>query len=151
MKKYLRIMMVMCMVMLMICLPGCAMAEGNHAAQAAHIDLTPIINAAIALIAAIIAKKLIPWIDARTTNEQKVMMRAAVKTLVFAAEQIYGAGGGSEKMDFVVNQLNKQGYTADRYEIEAAVREHINNWPKLEQIEIETATEIEAVTETETE
>ena len=54
MKKYLRIMMVMCMVVLMICLPGCAMAEGNHAAQTAHIDLTPIINAAIALIAAII-------------------------------------------------------------------------------------------------
>jgi LysR family transcriptional repressor of citA len=55
------------------------------------IDLTPIINAVIALIAAIISVKVIPWIKAKTTNEQQAMMRAAVKTAVFAAEQLYVA------------------------------------------------------------
>ena len=144
MKKYLKILTVMCAVMMIMCWPAWAAAEaGETISRASYIDLTPIINAAIMLIAAIVAKRLIPWIDARTTNEQKIMMRAAVRTLVFAAEQIYGAGGGADKMDFVVRQLEKQGYTADRYEIEAAVRECINNWPKLEEIKIETAAEID--------
>lgn len=96
------------------------------------IDLTPIINAIIALIAAIIAHKVIPWLKARTTNEQQAMMRAAVKTLVFAAEQIYGAGKGAEKLNFVTKELRKQGFTVDPVEIEAAVGEHINNFPVIE-------------------
>ena len=91
------------------------------------IDLTPIINAIIALIAAILTVKVIPWIKAKTTNEQQAAIKAAVKTLVFAAEQIYGAGKGGEKLDFVVEQLELQGYTADRMEIEAAVGEYMNN------------------------
>lgn len=96
------------------------------------IDLTPIINAIIALIAAVIAYKVIPWIKAKTTNEQQAMLRAAVKTLVFAAEQTYGAGHGSEKLDFVIEQLRCKGYTVDRVEIEAAVGEYINNFPVIE-------------------
>ena len=103
------------------------------------IDLTTIINAIIALIAAIITYKVIPWIKAKTTNEQQNMLRAAVKTLVFAAEQIYGAGKGSEKLDFVVKQLEKQGFTVNHLEIEAAVGEYINNFPVIEAVtEIET-------------
>lgn len=91
-----------------------------------NIDLTPIIQAIIALLAAIVTYKLIPWIKARTTAEQQSMMRAAVKTLVYAAEQLYGAGNGSEKLDFVINQLENQGFTANRLEIEAAVAEYLN-------------------------
>ena len=96
------------------------------------IDLTPIINAIIALLGAIITVKVIPWIKAKTTNEQQMMLRAAIKTLVFAAEQMYGAGKGSEKMDFVISNLVKQGFTADRVEIEAAVGEYINNFTVFE-------------------
>lgn len=96
------------------------------------IDLTPIINAIIALIAAIIAHKVIPWIKARTTNEQQAMLRATVKTLVFAAEQIYGAGKGAEKLNFVTLRLREQGYTVDPVEIEAAVGEYINNFSVIE-------------------
>ena len=90
------------------------------------IDLTTIIEALLALLAAVITYKVIPWIKAKTTNEQQKMLKAAVKTLVFAAEQIYGAGKGSEKLDFVIEQLKLQGFTADRVEIEAAVGEYIN-------------------------
>lgn len=91
------------------------------------IDLTPIINAIIALIAAIISVKVIPWIKAKTTNEQQATLKAVVKTLVFAAEQTWGAGHGNEKLDFVIEQLRIKGYTVDRLEIEAAVGEYINN------------------------
>ena len=89
------------------------------------IDFTPIIEAIIGLLAAIITVKVIPWIKAKTTNEQQIMLSAAVKTLVFAAEQIYGAGKGEEKLAYVITQMEKQGYTADRNIIEAAVRENI--------------------------
>ena len=89
-----------------------------------NIDLTPIIQAVIALIAAIVTAKVIPWIKAKTTNEQQAIIRAAVVTLVFAAEQIYGAGNGEEKLDFVIQQLNAKGFTADRMEIEAVIKEY---------------------------
>lgn len=92
-----------------------------------NIDLTPIIQAIIALLAALVTYKLIPWIKAKTTSVQQTMMKATVKTLVYAAEQIYGAGNGEAKLDYVVQQLAGKGYTVDRAEIEAAVKENLNN------------------------
>lgn len=91
------------------------------------IDLTTIINAVIALFAAIITYKVIPWIKAKTTNEQQIMIEAAVRTLVFAAEQIYGAGKGDEKMRYVISKLEEKGYTADTDEIEAVVYNYLSN------------------------
>lgn len=93
-----------------------------------NIDLTPIIQAVIALIAALITSKLIPWIKAKTTNEQQAMLRATVKTLVFAAEQIYGAGNGEAKLEYVAEMLREKGFEYDRIEVEAAVKEHLNNF-----------------------
>ncbi len=88
-----------------------------------NIDLTPIIQAILALLAALITYKLVPWIKAKTTNEQRVYLKATIKTLVFAAEQLYGAGAGAEKLDYVVKELNKRGFDVDRAEIEATVNE----------------------------
>ena len=88
------------------------------------INLTPIIQAIIALLAALITYKLIPWIKARTTAEQQSVMHAVVKTLVFAAEQLYGAKSGSEKLDWVITQLQQKGYTVDRAEVEAVIKEY---------------------------
>ena len=87
-----------------------------------NIDLTPIFQAIIALLAALVTYKLIPWIKSRTTAEQQALLNATVKTLVFAAEQLYGAGRGAEKLDYVVKELEERGFTADRAAIEAAVR-----------------------------
>ena len=84
------------------------------------IDLTPIFEAILALLAALVTYKLIPWIKARTTAEQQSLLAATVKTLVYAAEQLYGAGKGAEKLDYVISELEKRGFTADRAAIEAA-------------------------------
>lgn len=89
------------------------------------IDLTPIFEALIALLAAIVTYKVVPWVKARTTNEQQAMLKATIKTLVFAAEQLYGAGEGEAKLDYVIAQLNEKGFTAERAEIEATVKENI--------------------------
>lgn len=96
-----------------------------------NIDLTAIFQAILALLATIITYKVIPWIQARTTSEQQSMLKATVKTLVFAAEQMYGAGKGAEKLDWVIEQLNAKGFAANRTEIEAAIGEYINNYPEI--------------------
>lgn len=88
-----------------------------------NIDLTPIIEAFIALLAAIVTHKVIPWIKARTTAQQQETMRGAVKVLVYAAEQIYGCGKGREKMQYVRDGLRERGFDVDIDEIEAAVKE----------------------------
>ena len=65
-----------------------------------NIDLTPIFQAIIALLAALVTYKLVPWIKARTTESQQALLSATVRTLVYAAEQLYGAGKGAEKLDY---------------------------------------------------
>ena len=91
-----------------------------------NIDLMPIIQAIIALLAAIVTYWLIPWIKARTAAQQQANIRAAVKVLVFAAEQIYGAGNGKDKLRYVEEKLKEQGFRIDADEIEAAVGEYLN-------------------------
>lgn len=99
------------------------------------IDFTPIIQALIALIASIITVWVIPWIKAKTTNEQQAGIRATIRTLVFAAEQVYGAGNGEAKLAYVVDRLRGKGIYVDRFEIEAAVKENLNNFILLPEAE----------------
>lgn len=103
-----------------------------------NIDLTPILQAVIGLIAALIAYRLIPWIKARTTTEQQAQYRAALKIAVFAAEQIFGAGHGAEKMDYALNYLREKGFDVDSREIEATVKE-LFNWDDV--LSIDTSEE----------
>lgn len=95
------------------------------------IDLTPILEAMLGLLAAIITAKVIPWIKAKTTNEQQIKIEAAVRTAVFAAEQIYGAGRGSEKLSYAVNYMRSHGYEVDVSQIEAAVNMHMNTFKQI--------------------
>lgn len=97
-----------------------------------NIDLTPIIQAIIGLLAAIITVKVIPWIKAKTTNEQQIMLEAAIRTAVFAAEQIYGAGKGKEKLTYAQTYLAKHGYKVDIDDIEAAVQDYFSHEKEAE-------------------
>ena len=91
------------------------------------IDLTPIINAVIALLAAIVTWKLVPWIKMRTSNEEQALISALVRTGVFAAEQLYKTPGmGREKFEYVQKYLLAHGYQVDQAAVEAAVAECIN-------------------------
>lgn len=88
-----------------------------------NVDLTPILQALIGLLASLVTVMLVPWIKAKTTAQQQAMLRAAVSVAVYAAEQIYGTGGGHEKLMYVKAQLLKKGFEIDIDEIEAAVKE----------------------------
>ena len=94
-----------------------------------NINLTPIFQAIIVLIATLITYKLVPWIKSKTTAQQQANLSAIVKTLVFAAEQLYGANQGAEKLQYVKERLLEKGYEIDIPEIESAVAQYINFVP----------------------
>ena len=52
------------------------------------IDITPIVNAAIALIGAGVSVFLIPWLKSQTTEAQRKELTAWVKIGVAAAEPV---------------------------------------------------------------
>lgn len=90
------------------------------------VDITPIVNAVIALIAAIISAFLIPWIKANTTEQQRQTMLELIKIAVAAAEQIYqGEGRGEEKKQYVLNFLSSKGIAVDDEAINAAIESYV--------------------------
>lgn len=95
------------------------------------IDLTPIFQALIALVAALITAFLIPYIKTKMTAEQQKNLVQWVEFAVLAAEQLYGSGMGQEKKAYVLEFLRQQGYTVDAAQlevlIEGAVKELLNS------------------------
>lgn len=77
------------------------------------IDLTPIINAAIVLLAALITAFVVPWIRTQTTAAQRQELAAWARIAVSAAEQLYGPGRGAEKKQYVLDFLTRKGFTVD--------------------------------------
>jgi len=120
MKKYLTVFLVALVTMTLLMLPG-AMAEAVDAVPS--VNLTPLIDAAIKLLASIVLVMIIPWVKSKLTAQQQELVRAAVSVAVYAAEQLYGAGAGKEKLMYVKGQLAKKGFHVDIDEIEAAVHE----------------------------
>ena len=91
------------------------------------IDFTPVIDFAIALIAAVIARYLIPWIKAKTTERNREDLLAWVEIAVMAAQQMFYQMRGSERLEYVLDFLEDRGFDVDdaavRNAIEAAVLE----------------------------
>lgn len=86
------------------------------------IDITPIIEAVIALAGVIVSCVLIPYIKSKTTTEQQKEINAWVKIAVAAAEQIYvGSGCGEEKKAYVINWLREHGVTVDETKLDALI------------------------------
>ena len=103
------------------------------------IDLTPIIEALIGLLAALITYRLLPWLKAKLSAQQMESLHMATRTLVYAAEQIYGSKTGEVKLAWVEGQLEKRGFRADREAIEAYVKELGIYWPKSDESAMDAA------------
>lgn len=91
------------------------------------IDITPILNAAIALIGAVVTAFLIPWIKSKTSAAQREDLMGWAKIGVAAAEQLFvGQGRGKEKKAAVLEFLKDKGFTVNmdsvNNAIEAAVK-----------------------------
>lgn len=84
-------------------------------------DLTPVINAVIALAAALITAFVIPWIKRNTSAKDRDEFLKWVEIAVAAAEQLFYATQGTEKKKFVVQFLNDKGFTFSEEEINTAI------------------------------
>lgn len=83
------------------------------------VDLTPIVIAVLTLIFSLITAFLIPYIKAKTTDEQFNTIKLWVQVAVQAAEMLYvGSGRGEEKKQYVIEFLKSKGFTLNAEEIE---------------------------------
>lgn len=91
-------------------------------------DLTPIVNAVIALIAAIVTTFLIPWIKSKIDAAKIAQIVEWVGIAVRAAEQIYNESGmGEKKKQYVLNFLADKGFTLDPNSINAMIEAAVKN------------------------
>lgn len=85
-------------------------------------DITIIVEAAAALIGAIITAVIIPYIRRKTTAAQQAEIKGWVRVAVTAAEQIYtGSGRGAQKKAYVLSWLADHGITLDESKIDALI------------------------------
>lgn len=84
-------------------------------------DLTPIVNAFIALIATLISAFVIPWIKRKTNEHDREEMMKWIEIAVAAAQQLYHSLNGSERKEYVQQFLLSKGYDISSKEIDNAI------------------------------
>ena len=97
-------------------------STSQHERKSSDMNITPIIEAVFALIAAIVTAVVVPYIKSRTTAAQQTEIAAWVRIAVTAAEQIYtGTGRGKEKKKYVEDWLKAHGVTVDSEKLDALI------------------------------
>lgn len=94
------------------------------------IDFTPLVEALITLAVTAITVFLIPWLRERYGTEKLAKAQGWVQVAVLAAEKLYGAGKGDEKLAYVENFLKEHNIILDMDALQAMVNAEIK---KMEQ------------------
>lgn len=77
------------------------------------LDFTPLFEAIITLLAAIITMYVVPWIKTRYSEDQLNKIKSVVDIAVYAAEKAYGAGNGDKKLEYVETILKAYNIKLD--------------------------------------
>ena len=86
------------------------------------IDITSIVNAVIALLAAVVSTFLVPWIKGKVEAQKLEKIMDWVTIAVSAAEQIYNESGmGEKKKQYVLDFLEGKGRTGDINSVDAMI------------------------------
>ena len=95
------------------------------------IDLTPIMEAIIALVVAVITAFVIPWLKGKIDADKLEQIKLWVTVAVEAAEQLYnGTGRGEEKKAYVVKFLQEKGFTLDPDSLDKLIEAAAFNLPE---------------------
>lgn len=86
-----------------------------------NIDITPFLEALIALIGALAAGVFLPWLRAKLGNERMARLETAYNIAVYAAEELYRSGHGAEKLKYACAYLEAHGFEVDMDRLRAAV------------------------------
>ena len=84
-------------------------------------DLTPVINAVIALAAALITAFVVPWIKRNTSEKDREELLKWVEIAVTAAQQLYHQLEGAERKQYVRAFLASKGYDVTSAEVDNAI------------------------------
>ena len=84
-------------------------------------DLTPIINAIVALLAAVITAFVVPWLKKKTAQQDRETMLAWVEIAVAAAQQLFYKLDGASRKEYVIEFLAERGYSVDEGALDAAI------------------------------
>lgn len=85
------------------------------------IDLTPLINAAIAVVATAATVFLIPWLKRKTNEQDRAELLAWAEIAVAAAQQLYHHLDGEDRKAYVLDFLEGKGYDVNSMEVDAAI------------------------------
>lgn len=101
------------------------------------IDLTPIANAVITLVALLITAFLIPWLKAKIAAEKLEDIKKWVTIAVQAAEMIYeSSDSGPLKKTYVKNYLNARGYDIDWNSLNVLIESAVLEMKQKEPVKI---------------
>lgn len=85
------------------------------------VDITPIVNALIMLIAAIITTFIIPLLKKNASAQDLNEMLKWIDIAVMAAQQMYYMEDGPTRKQYVLDFLAAKGYDVDSDEVDAAI------------------------------
>ena len=130
MKEKLKMLVVM-MVLLALVFALPVLAEEQDGQEAVLLDLTKLAQAVISL-AGIVSLYLVPWLRSKLTNEQLSKAKSWVQIAVFAAEKLYGAGNGDQKLVYAEEILRKHGIRLDTATLKAMIDAQIKEMENME-------------------
>lgn len=96
------------------------------------IDLTNLIEALSGVLIMLAMRYLIPWLKAKLSNEQEANLITIFEVAVMAAEKLYGAKKGDEKLMYVQQYLAARGIKLDTERLKAYVNAAIKKMELLE-------------------
>lgn len=99
------------------------------------IDLTQIILAILTFLFGLLMRYVIPNIKSKTSANQMELIRAAVKSAVYAVEQLYKSKPGQEKKQMVLDFLKEQGYVLEDKQVEDQINYLVEQFVKELNIE----------------
>lgn len=92
-------------------------------------DITQILLGLILILGGVIALIIWPYIKAHVSSEQLAMLSGIAQTVVFAAEKIFGAKMGEDKLAYALGLakrlLEKKGLTFEEDVIRAAIEAQV--------------------------
>lgn len=92
-------------------------------------DLTQILLGIILILGGLVTLIVWPYIKTHVSAEQLSMLAGIAQTVVFAAEKIFGAKMGTDKLAYALNLakklLEKKGLTFDEEVIRAAIEAQV--------------------------
>ena len=108
-------------------------------------NITQILLGIIIIISGVVSMFVIPYLQTHLTSEQITILTGIAQTVVYAAEKIFGAKMGKDKLEYAMNLaktlLGKKGLTFDDDVIRAAIE------AQVQQLSLEkTTAETPAVT-----